>query len=299
MDTLDNSRSEQREWIKLLLLPICFVILISFSSCLGENLSPVVLSPDYQYISTSDGTELIALSKNKFTFPILLRQDFIIKNGNYVYGVGDREPMCMIREKNGYLILYHYFDKNQSALAGKKTYIINKPQSFSTSSSIEPSSSGPSNSALLEVLKIIYPSSSNVPENTDTYSSFRRFKTDRFYWYERIESPFDVLWQTQDGYSYVDNPNPVFRPYPGIENAYVVEWNQSDNKERTKVGLVFVKQDGLWLIDNAWPIDGDTNSSPEMYFDYSRAPEHWVSDDAMDEEERAYVRKVKKMLAQQ
>ena len=40
-------------------------------------------------------------------------------------------------------------------------------------------------------------------------------------------------------------------------------------------------------------------SSPEMYFDYSRAPEHWVSDDAMDEEERAYVRKVKKMLAQQ
>ena len=112
---------------KLLLLPLLLGSLISFASCFNEKLAPVVLSPDYQYISTSDGTELIALGEKKFTFPAVLRQEFVIKDGNYVYGIGDRNPMCMIREKNGYLILYHYFDRNQAALAGTKTYKINKP----------------------------------------------------------------------------------------------------------------------------------------------------------------------------
>ncbi len=215
----------------------------------------------------------------------------VLKNGNEIY---DKEDVFC-----GYLVVHEdgSFDIKGSKIANGH-YVgeakMRVKGSSGDSSDKKASADASRSSSPLEVLKVIYPNRQGDGEPED----FTEYKTERFYWYERIESDFDVLWQTQDGYTYVEKPNPAFTPYPGIDNAYIVEWTQSEGAGRTRVGLVFVNQDGKWLVDNAWPVGEDASAEPKMYFDYSKVPEHWASDDAMDDEERAFVRKVKKMLGQ-
>lgn len=119
-----------------------------------------------------------------------------------------------------------------------------------------------------DILAELYPSSTReAPPDIDE----SRIMTDRFDLYS-VECDHDVIWQTQDvGYTYVDNPAPTFEKYPGIENAYLVEWTRSENEPRIRLVLVFLKDtDGLWKIDNA--IENPGLSGGTMLFDYSKAP---------------------------
>lgn len=101
----------------------CSLLLVTtLSSCGSGHLEPVVLSTNNSYISTTGGSDLVATGEDAFHFTGIIYQEFVIKDGNVVYGINDRNPFCLIKEQNGYLVLFNYFDKNQAGIT--KVYKI-------------------------------------------------------------------------------------------------------------------------------------------------------------------------------
>ena len=118
----------------------------------------------------------------------------------------------------------------------------------------------------------------------------------RFRFYEEVECEGDVLWQTQDAYTYVDNPAPKFTPYSGINNAYLVEWIRNDNDPKVKLIVVFVEENGGWKIDNVIEFDED-GPQDKLLFDYSKPPVPAYSDEAYSQELLDKINEMKKTLA--
>ena len=145
-------------------------------------------------------------------------------------------------------------------------------------------------SSPLDILEKLYPSSK------DGSYDLSQITTSRFRFYEEVECEGDVLWQTQDAYTYVDNPAPKFTPYSGINNAYLVEWIRNDNDPKVKLIVVFVEENGGWKIDNVIEFDED-GPQDKLLFDYSKPPVPAYSDEAYSQELLDKINEMKKTLA--
>lgn len=111
----------------------------------------------------------------------------------------------------------------------------------------------------IEFLQKVYPNSIDGSFTGD------KLCTDRFAEYSRIECEYDPIYQTQDCYSAAVLPNPTFSKYSKVENAYTVQWQRYEHKEKVTVIVVLKKEEGRWLIDNI--VQGD-----RLLFDYSKPP---------------------------
>lgn len=111
----------------------------------------------------------------------------------------------------------------------------------------------------IEFLQKVYPNSIDGSFTGD------KLCTDRFAEYSRIECDYDPIYQTQDCYSAAVLPNPTFSKYSKFENAYTVQWQRYEHKEKVTVIVVLKKEAGRWLIDNI--VQGD-----RLLFDYSKPP---------------------------
>lgn len=144
-------------------------------------------------------------------------------------------------------------------------------------------------SSPMEVLKDLYPSVASTGGINE-----KMITTDRFKLYERIESEKDVLYQSQDGYTYVDNPDPQFTTYDSIENAYKVEWTRSDSDPRVELVVIFVNENGSWKIDNV--IEHNDLEREQLLFDYTKPPVPTYDIESYSDEDLKQIEQIKTAL---
>lgn len=140
------------------------------------------------------------------------------------------------------------------------------------------------------VLSIIYPSTPNAGGLFDHSLCI----TERFDFYESIESDHDVLLQTQDAYTYVDNPDPKFTKYDKMDNAYLVEWTQSADNPRQQLVVIFIQENGAWKIDNV--IEHPDADQAQVLFDYSKPPVPVYEEGAYSDEDLKRIEQIRESL---
>ena len=140
------------------------------------------------------------------------------------------------------------------------------------SASAKPAASGDASSSstsddeeILSFLNRVYPKTFDLP-GENPVEDRASIMTARCQRYQSAELDYDPVYQTQDCYTAIKNPNSKIERYSKIPNAYKVSWSFSNNEKQTVV-LVLVKENGTVLIDNFY-----SEKDNSMLFDYTKEP---------------------------
>lgn len=234
----------------------------------------------------TDGVESFTIKNNTLLDPNRYFRKYAYSNAydigispDWSITVGDN-LITMVTHSNSRIIAHMYLDRNNKALGFTNADLT---------SVVQPLTMVKHYSSPMEILKDIYPAS-----DVGSGISMKRVATERFLFYEQIECDHDVLLQTQDAYTYVDNPDPKFTKYDKMDNAYLVEWTQSADNPRQQLVVIFVQENGAWKIDNV--IENPDYDQATVLFDYSKPPEPVYGDEAYSAEDFKRIEQIRKSL---
>lgn len=234
----------------------------------------------------TDGVESFTIKNNTLFDP---KRYFRKYSYRHAYDIGispdwsvsvGNNLITIVSHSNSSIQAYLYLDRENKALGFTNADLT---------SIVQPLTLVKYYSSPMEILKDIYPAS-----DVGSGISMKRVATERFLFYEQIECDHDVLLQTQDAYTYVDNPDPKFTKYDKIDNAYLVEWTQSADSPRIKLVVIFVQENGAWKIDNVIERLDDDQAGP--LFDYSKPPVPVYGDEAYSDEDLKRIEQIKRSL---